>query len=90
MKLKYVIVKVDGFDQPFLFSELPNHRTVAYQLVHEWTTACVEDASEKIISAGFCFYDRAKETWMCYGESTSLKLKSRPEDAAILNQAFDR
>jgi len=47
----------------------------------------------KPISAGFCevwtdIYDVI--SYAVYGESNSLKLKSRPEDADIINREFER
>lgn len=82
MKWKYVIVEFDGFPIPFVFPELPNHCDVAGALEHS-------HKGGPIVSAGFCWYDDENNTWVVYGESTSLKLKSRPEeDVRIFNSAF--
>lgn len=82
MKLKYVIIEFDGINTPFIFPELPNHVDVANALSESFWGG-------KIISGGFCWFDYKNNTWAVYGESTSLKMKSRPiEDVAIFNSTF--
>lgn len=39
-----------------------------------------------IISAGFCYVE--KDQVLCFGESTSLKLKSKEEDSDIATKQF--
>jgi len=76
-ELKYVIVKVDfGREKAILFDK---------ELVH---VNMYNDISQ-IVSAGFCqlkFDDRADNGLIieAYGESTSLKLKSREIDPSII------
>ena len=81
MNMKYVIVEFDGFSFPFTFPEIPNHFDVANALSSH-------RLGGKIISAGFCWFNENKNTWVCYGESVSLKMKSRPEDVKIFNNSF--
>lgn len=75
-RAKYVIVVLDGIEQPFVFSELSTHAEVARALGGE------------VLGAGFCYIDGIGQ-YKCYGESVSLKVKSREDvDAAILNRLF--
>lgn len=76
--LKYVIVNVNticGLEETgVIFSELMTHKHVAESLGEP-------------VSAGVCWQqDNGK--WDVGGESTSLGLKSREEDAAILNKIY--
>ena len=70
MKAKYVIIKKGGLEVPLVFSGLLLHSDIAGK--HEPT------------AAGFCQL-AANGKWLVAGRSTSLRLNSRPEDAAILN-----
>jgi hypothetical protein len=75
--MKYVVVKTQlGLEIPILFPELINHSTVQkFGRDHE------------SVSAGFCLFDGGK--WNAYGESMTLRLKSRPnEDSDLINQYF--
>jgi hypothetical protein len=78
MKIKYIIVEsYDGSQQPFLFSKLTSHSDMAGV------------GGDNIIGAGFCQLNGYNK-WTCYGESTSLRIKSRGVlDDEILNRAFD-
>jgi hypothetical protein len=71
MKSKYIIVRSSGTEVPLVFSPLLIHADVA--------------RGSKVRSAGFCELDSGGK-WVVGGGSTSLKLSSRPEDAAILNR----
>ena len=72
---KYLILKAFGaIESPFIFSELATHREVANAIGGD------------VLGAGFCYINDAGE-YVCYGESSSLRTKSREEaDAAILNR----
>jgi hypothetical protein len=72
-KAKYII----NDDQiPVIFSEVgPSHADVARALF----------SRSKIIGAGFCYIQDNR--YVCYGESISLRVKSRDEeDSKILNR----
>lgn len=75
LKSKYVIIKKGSFSLPFVFSELINHADVARAL----------DTGGGVVGAGFCHIDKNGQ-YVCYGESISLRIKSGPGDAAILNE----
>ena len=77
-KSKYVIFDNSLYAVPVIFSEFMNHNEVAAAIqIHAY--------GGKPISAGFCFIEDGK--YKCYGESKSLRIKSRPEeDARILNK----
>ncbi len=86
-KTKYFIIDTGAFILPVLFSDLANHAEVARALT---------GSTSNVVSAGFCYMD-IKDitednrdlalTYRCYGESTSLGIKSRgDEDAKIINK----
>lgn len=91
-KWKYIIVREIGssFGQPFPFSESINHNDFA---------AMMHLDKSDILSAGFCIVNEVLDApscvtgrndthleWQCYGESTSLKIKSRgKEDEKIFS-----
>lgn len=76
MKQKYVVGRISGMsDVAVVFSELTVHADVARCFV-----------AGSVESAGF-FYATEDEV-IPYGESTSLKLKSRPEDAMLIGMAI--
>jgi hypothetical protein len=70
MKSKYIILKCSGLEVPLVFSPMLIHADVA--------------RGKKVRSAGFCELG-PDGRWVVGGDSTSLKLSSRPQDAAILN-----
>lgn len=72
-KSKYIVTEGDI---PVVFSELaPSHAEVARALFQ----------GAKIVGAGFCYIEG--DRYHCYGESTSLRVKSRGEvDSDILNR----
>lgn len=84
---KYIIIDTGSYALPVVFSELATHADVARAL-----------GAQDILGAGFCYIqvceikyndnDTGQEPrYVCYGESVSLKVKSRPEeDARILNK----
>lgn len=91
--MKYVIVEdgVEGLEMPtaYIFPEYVAHNSVTNRL------------KRKVIGAGFCKLQlstiegtidcECEASWVSYGESTSLKLKSRGEaDNRILNQGMRR
>lgn len=74
MKAKYIIIEHKALEVPIVFSPILQHSEVA--------------GNKKVISAGFC---RADEdgVYSVWGESISLKVKSRPEDAEIINKYLE-
>ena len=72
MKSKYIIIEFDGVEVPLVFSRYLQHEHMA-QL-----------AGTNVLSAGFCKLDPAGR-WVTDGESVSLKMNVRPQDAQILN-----
>lgn len=75
MKSKYVIIEVDGMEVPLIFSRMLSHEVVATALL------------PSVHAAGYCELDAAGK-WTTSGQSVSLKLDSRPQDAEILNAEF--
>lgn len=73
MKSKYIIVEMEGMELPLVFSSFMSHEDV------------VMFARDKIQSAGFCELDAAGK-WVASGQSLSLRLDARPQDAEILNE----
>ena len=73
MKLKYVIYEWGGLELPIVFSSYLSHGDVSF---------AGEKRSAK--SAGYCELD-ATGRWAVSGQSVTLKLDARPQDAAILN-----
>lgn len=72
MKLKYIIMEVDGMEVPLIFSGLLPHEIVAVAV------------KNNLRAAGFCELNPGGE-WVAFGQSVSLDLSARPQDAAILN-----
>lgn len=70
MKMKYIIIKSAGTEVPVVFSQLLLHTDIAI--------------GKEVCAAGFCELDD-ECGWHVYGESTSLNLDARPQDAQILN-----
>jgi hypothetical protein len=70
VKSKYIIIKHDEVEVPVVFASFLTHEFVA--------------GKSEVKSAGFCELDDGGK-WNATGESVSLKLKARPQDAAILN-----
>ena len=72
LSMKYVVIK-NGFERPYLFSSLDQHRDVAAMIGGE------------VISAGFV--NHTESGLSCYGSSDSLGVASRPEqDSKLINR----
>ena len=80
--MKYVIAEIKGLVTPFIFPDFVDHG-----YIFEYKPGV------KIISAGkFSIHSDVMTGYTSYnpyGESTSLKVKSRPEDADIIKHAFE-
>lgn len=86
MTAKYVIIEHNGLDLPIIFNQIFNHSDF-------------KDVGH-IVSAGFVRITEIKEVdtmftieyqpvVVCYGESTTLKMKSRPDvDAEVIKRGF--
>jgi hypothetical protein len=73
-KMKYIVVDMN-IPEPFVFSETVTHADVARAV------------GGTVLGAGFC--QIAGDQFHCYGESISLRVKSRgDEDSNILNKRF--
>jgi dolichyl-phosphate-mannose--protein O-mannosyl transferase len=70
VKSKYIIIKHDEVEVPLVFASSLSHEYVA--------------GTSEVKSAGFCKLD-ANGEWNISGESVSLQLKARPQEADILN-----
>lgn len=68
MELKYIMFDWVGTEYPVIFPIYVTHNSIL--------------SKGKPISAGFCRI--GENAVVCYGESISLKLKSREEDSAIV------
>lgn len=76
-KSKYIIIQTDLATIPVVFGDLISHVRVAYSLVTD---------PDDVIAAGFCYIDD-NGRYVCYGESVSLRVKSRgEEDSSFLNK----
>lgn len=69
-KSKYVIVKRGSILYPIVFTDLMGHNEVVH-------------VTDDVVGAGFCYINAAGH-YTCYGESISLKVKSRGEDDAVI------
>lgn len=77
MRLKYILTEYKSFA---IFSDTHVHADVARGLYG------------KPVSAGFCHLNTAIDdtiTVICYGESISMNLKSRPEDGEIITRKLN-
>ena len=80
-KSKYIIVKQGANIIPVVFGDLAAHNNVARGFM-----------PAEIIGAGFCHFQECDERtgqpggYVCYGESTSLRVKSGDNDTQILNK----
>ena len=72
MKSKYLIIELSGMESPLVISSFFSHETMAMSV------------RAKIRSAGLCELDSTGR-WTANGQSLSLKLEARPQDAMILN-----
>jgi len=76
-KAKYIIVANSTIELPYVFPELVKHSDLA-RLVTKDTTLTV-------VGAGFCHVSNTG-SYECYGDSSSLGVKSREEDSDLLNR----
>jgi len=76
--MKYVIVKNNGCEVPHMFPDMVEHVMFRYN--------DPVSAGKFRISTNA---DNGELIYEVYGESTSLKLKHRPEDADIIRHAFE-
>lgn len=79
-RTKYIIIETDLGLVPILFSDMGAHSDVARAY-----------PMRRVVGAGFASLQTAKPyenpLYACYGESTSLKIKSRGElDSSIINR----
>jgi hypothetical protein len=72
MKSKYIIIELDGMEVPLVFPRFLLHEAVAMSV------------NNTICSAGFCELSSGGK-WIAGGQSISLNLNARPQDAEILN-----
>jgi hypothetical protein len=72
---KYIIVEEKGLELPIIFNSILTHADVA--------------GNKKVISAGFCQSDY-EGVYSVWGESVSLKIKSRPQDCGILTRDLEK
>ena len=71
---KYIIVTNDyGIITPVIFPDIIEHTRMATLI------------GGKIIGAGFCFIT-PEGIYSVYGDSVSLELESKPDDATMLNK----
>lgn len=75
MKGKYIVFERHGLEYPVVF---PNHFVGHNE---------VKAGFDEIVSAGF--FHQSRNQVVCYGESVTLKKKSRPDiDSALLTNQF--
>lgn len=80
MNAKYIVFKTkQGHKTPLVFSVLLQHSNVA---------KAMKLLDLEPLSAGFCYLDDDGK-YDCYGTSTSLQLKSDPEDGLLLDILLD-
>lgn len=74
--MKYVVV-VDnrGEESAIVFPEFVNHNTIC-------------NRNGPILSAGFCAYGNLTKKWNAFGESITLRMKSRPQDSKLIEEFF--
>lgn len=73
--MKYIILSIDGHDCPIIFPDVLKHKEVDTALKELF-------GNYETLSAGFTEIDIK----YAIGESYTLNLKSRPEDAAIMQR----
>lgn len=76
-KSKYIMVEMNGLEQPFVFSETMQHKDVA--------VALTRGELNRVVSAGFCHINGDGQ-YVCYGESISLEVSSREKDSSVMNR----
>lgn len=80
-ELKYIIFQPKGMGpRAILFNGL---------LVHSLVAIAIKQQRFEIVSAGFCRIGQKGETPMvCFGESESLKIASKPGDSEIVSMTL--
>jgi hypothetical protein len=81
--MKYVIIEKMGMEVPLMFPDCVSHETFA-----DMNPISAAKFKINLIPMSGEFGDTTNNV-ITYGESTSLKLKSRPEDADIIQHAFE-
>jgi len=75
--MKYIVFEADPLDYAMLFSRHISHYEVS------------QETGEKVLSAGFCRIHDGEV--VCYGDSYTLDVKSRPaEDAELIMLQFNQ
>lgn len=74
--MKYIIAQINGEEHPIVFP---------YAITHSILAQLLRSQIGKVVSAGFVSYDSHGEV-SCHGLSTSLGIKSRPQDSDILKK----
>ena len=77
--MKYIVIDNNGMDDVILFPPWRKHDEMVLQLS--------VDVS-KVVSAGFVKCDDAGHLY-CYGESVSLRVKSRKEDTDLITRQLN-
>lgn len=79
--LKYLIVRKQGHGM------LPEEHAIVFSndLIHKDVARCHRAGSMAVIAAGFCTLFPNVTAW---GESESLGMKGRPEDANIIKRSL--
>ena len=92
-RMKYIIIDNGLEELPFIFSDLVNHNDMEralQRLVHgDTVSAGFVVIKHEEVGSHYMEGDPTFEThFVCYGESISLDLKSRPEDSDVLNRVL--
>ena len=86
--LKYIIVRQNGdMELPLTFSFMLNHIDAA-----QGFRAISDTPYSNIVAAGFCRIEVDQDGNLavdCRGQSTTLGIQSRPEDAAIIKRELN-
>lgn len=78
MPLKYVIIKVSGYELPIWFPDALVHRDM------------IDPKKCAVVAAGFCALsvENGKAAFRAWGKSRALGQESRPQDAALLTEVL--
>lgn len=91
MALKYIVYSLGhGIEKAIVFHEHLVHSCVMKGLrAHNFSDYSTGDMITKV-SAGFCARSREHGVggWVVWGESESMKLKSRPQDDKIIAETY--
>ena len=83
--MKYVIIKELGVEVPIMFPDIVPHNTFVDKEPISAGKFGIEIDTEHTTETK----NKDQIIYETYGESTSLKLKPRPEDASIIQHAFE-